>query len=134
LAGSEGRLTDLEPVPDDSTPGSEADLQHAIRLDLGTEPGLTLFRNETGVAKHQLRHRTGHVRYGLCKGSADLIGILAPPGRFIALEIKTRTGKPTSEQTQFLELIRKRGGFACVVRSVQEAREAIARARKGHSE
>lgn len=113
---------------------SEAEIQHEIRLDLGTEPGLTLFRNETGVAKHQLRHRTGHVRYGLCKGSSDLIGILAPSGRFIALEIKTPTGRATQEQLQFLELIRKRGGFAAIVRSRDEAREAIARARRGERE
>lgn len=124
------------PQPEAPAPeaGREAELQHAIRLDLGTEPGLTLFRNETGVAKHQLRHRTGHVRYGLCKGSSDLVGILAPTGRFIALEIKTPQGRATREQLQFLELIRKRGGFACIVRSVEDARGAIQRARRGERE
>lgn len=108
----------------------ERSIQTAIRLALGREPDLTLWRNETGVAEHRGRH----VRYGLCVGSADLIGILAPSGRFVALELKTAHGRVSPEQTRFLDLVRKRGGFAAVVRSVEDARAALDRARRGETE
>jgi hypothetical protein len=72
------------------------------------------------------------VRYGLAVGSADLIGCL--DGRFVALEVKAAAGRTSPEQRQWLDLVRRNGGFACVVRSVDEARAAIARARKGAHE
>lgn len=105
----------------------EARLQYAIRKRLGREPGLVLWRNSTGVA--QTEDRT--IRYGLAVGSADLIGILAPAGRFVALEIKTPTGRVSEEQRLFLALVQRQGGFGAVVRSVDEAVAAIARARAG---
>jgi hypothetical protein len=107
---------------------SEGQIQDAIRLALASEPDLVLWRNNTGVADH----RGARVRYGLAVGSADLVGCLA--GRFVALEIKTATGRASQEQRQWLTLVRRYGGFAAIVRSVEEAREAIARARRGDSE
>lgn len=102
-----------------------------IRLDLGLVPDLVLWQNvqaagdvwvpETGA--------TRHIRAGLAKGCSDLIGCL--DGRFLALEAKTGTGRLTSDQEQFGAVVRAKGGFACVVRSVDEARAAIARARAG---
>lgn len=108
---------------------SESELQHAIRLALGREPDLVLWRNNVGVSP--ATPRTRPVRYGLCTGSSDLIGILAPSGRFVALEIKTPQGRATTEQLMFLELVRKRGGFAAIVRSPDDARAALERARMG---
>jgi hypothetical protein len=72
------------------------------------------------------------VRYGLAVGSSDLIGCLN--GRFIALEVKTPTGRASPQQRQWLDLVRRHGGFAAIVRSVEDARGAIARARTGASE
>jgi hypothetical protein len=108
---------------------AERDVQHAIRLALGRMTDVVLWRNSTGVARPNDRV----VRYGLCVGSSDLIGILAPSGRFIALEVKMPVGRLTLEQRQFLELVRRRGGFACVVRSVDDAVAAMDRARAGAS-
>ena len=107
---------------------SEGHIQDAIRLALTDEPGLVVWRNNTGVAEH----RGARVRYGLAVGSADLIGCL--DGRFIALEVKTAAGRASPEQRQWLDLVRRNGGFAAVVRSVDEARAAIVRARAGASE
>tara|TARA_R110000868_G_scaffold17606_6_gene76883 strand:- start:2014 stop:2340 length:327 start_codon:yes stop_codon:yes gene_type:complete len=107
---------------------SEGHIQDAIRLALTDEPGLVLWRNNTGVAEH----RGARVRYGLAVGSADLIGCL--DGRFVALEVKTAVGRASTEQRQWLELVRRHGGFAAVVRSVEEAHAAIARARTGAKE
>lgn len=107
---------------------SEGHIQDAIRLALTDEPGLVLWRNNTGVAEH----RNARVRYGLAVGSADLIGCL--DGRFVALEVKTPVGRASTEQRQWLDLVRRNGGFAAVVRSVAEAHAAIARARTGAKE
>jgi len=111
---------------------TEAQLVADVRQALGREPDLTLWRNNTGGVMAPGRgSRERLVRYGLCRGSADLVGILAPAGRLVALECKTMTGRTTPEQDLFLDLVRSRGGFAAVVRSVEDARQAIARARGG---
>ena len=107
---------------------TEGHIQDAIRLALTDEPGLVVWRNNTGIAEH----RGARVRYGLAVGSADLIGCLG--GRFVALEVKAPAGRTSPEQRQWLDLVRRNGGFAAVVRSVDEARAAIARARTGAKE
>jgi hypothetical protein len=99
-----------------------------IRLALGDQPGVILWRNSTGVARAASGH---HVRYGLAVGSADLIGIV--DGRFVALEVKSDSGRLRPEQELYLELVRKHGGFAAVVRDGAEALAAIARCRAGES-
>jgi len=112
---------------------TESEIQHGIRIALGRVPDLRLFRNNVGVADV----KGSKVRFGLCKGSSDLIGFLRLEvdgkkiARFISLEIKTETGRTTTEQDLWLELVRAFGGFACVVRSVEDAVAAIERARKG---
>ena len=106
---------------------SESELQRDIRLALGRYPGLVLWRNNTGVSRSETRT----IRYGLCVGSADLIGVLAPSGRFVALEVKTATGRVSREQELFLNLVRRNGGIAEVVRTVEEAKNAIDRAISG---
>lgn len=114
---------------------SESKIQAEIRLALGAEHDLTLWRNNTGVGTFWVASgKTQRVQYGLCVGSADLVGLLAPSGRFVALEIKTEAGRLTKEQRAFLAHVRQMGGFAAVVRSVEEARAAVQRAREGASE
>lgn len=119
-------------------PGNPADprpetlVEHDIRLALGMEPDFTLWRNATGVATHVESGRMSGVRYGLVRGGADLIGILAPAGRLVALEVKNARGVLKEDQRRFLELVRRRGGFGCVVRSVEQAKAALGRARRGY--
>lgn len=71
------------------------------------------------------------VQGGLVDGAADIIGVLGPNGRWFCLEAKTGAGKPNPEQRAFLELVRSRGGFATVVWSVDGARAAYVRAKRG---
>lgn len=133
----------------------EADIQQDIRLGLGLEPGLILFRNNIGAAVH---HDSGRpVQYGVGgKGGSDLIGLLTVSvsticdnpndcdgshvacvghqrkiARFIALEIKRPGGRVSAEQWGFIELVRNAGGFAAIVHDVEEAKSAIQRARMG---
>lgn len=94
----------------------EQDIQRLIMLAL-SEAGCLIFRNNVGV----LKNAAGiPIRFGLAVGSSDLIGI-APGGRFLAVEIKTPTGKATPEQLRFIEAVRARGGIAGIARSPAEA-------------
>jgi hypothetical protein len=108
---------------------SEGELQDAIRLALRDVPGLALWRNNVGVALHPDGRR---VVYGLAPGSADLVGLV--DGRFIALEVKTATGRVRPEQKAWLSCVRAFGGFAAVVRSTSDAVAAVERARRGERE
>lgn len=99
----------------------ESQLQDEIRLALGRIPGLVLFRNNIGVADM----RGCKVRFGVGgPGGADLIGIYN--GRFVAVEIKTQTGRQSEEQATFQRLVESKGGIYKVLRSVEEARQWIA--------
>ncbi len=110
---------------------SEQAIQQQIRMELGRGP-VRLWRNNTGA----LRDERGRlVRYGLCPGSSDLIGLRQlrieeqhlglELGVFCALEIKTGSGRLTPEQRQFLQVISNCGGLAGVARSVEEARAIL---------
>ena len=102
-------------------------LVSAIRLELGREPDLTLWPVQPGG----IPDGTGRPMRCGPVGMSDLIGILAPIGRWFALEVKTGGGKLRTDQVLWIELIRRRGGFATEVRSVEDARAALARARRG---
>jgi hypothetical protein len=107
---------------------SELEIQDAIRIELGNPekyPEIVLFRNNCGV----LTDKHGrYVRYGVgSPGGSDLVGIFA--GRFIALEIKTATGKESDEQRRFGALVESKGGSYAVLRSVEDARAWVARLR-----
>lgn len=110
---------------------TESEIQAAIRTALGRLPDFLCWRNHVGALDDARGRR--HV-FGLCPGSSDLIGLLMPAGRFVALEIKTPDGRLRPEQRAWLALIRRGGGFAAVVRSPADALAAIDRARSGASE
>ena len=106
---------------------SEQSIQQHIRIACST--GQTrLFRNNTGT----LRDQHGRpVSFGLCKGSADLIGyrsITITPymvgqqvAVFTSIEVKTPTGRIRPEQQAWLDTIQAAGGIAGVARSVEDA-------------
>jgi hypothetical protein len=64
---------------------------------------------------------------GLCVGSSDLIGYRQVDGvaQFVALEVKSATGRPTAEQAQFIDHINGAGGVAGIVRSVADAQTML---------
>ena len=108
----------------------ELAVQNAIRLEHGAGPA-RLWRNNTGA----LKDATGRlVRYGLCPGSSDLIGLRtriiteADLGhrfaQFVAIEVKDR-GRATPEQERFITMIQQAGGLAGVARSVEDARRIL---------
>ena len=111
---------------------SEQHIQQHIRLACSTGP-VRLFRNNTGVLKDQ---HGRPVSFGLCKGSADLIGwttrtitadmVGHQVAVFTSIEVKTPTGRLRPEQRQWLEVVAVAGGIAGVARSVADA-EALLR-------
>lgn len=58
------------------------------------------------------------------KGVADVLGIL-PGGRFLAIELKSETGRLTPEQKAFLGQINANGGIAFMARSIDDVREGL---------
>ena len=110
---------------------SEHEIQQRIRLACGRGP-VRLWRNNTGALVDQ---QGRFVRFGLCKGSSDLIGLrsleITPElvglrlAQFVALEIKTAQGVLRPEQQAFLRLVQQLGGVAAVCRSVEEAEQLL---------
>ena len=113
----------------------ETRLMNEIMLAL-SEAGCAVFRNNTGQAwLGKTIHQAGDqvtlqgahkIPFGLCVGSADLIGI-APGGRFLAVEVKVpasaarRAGRVSPEQRDFLAAINAAGGIGGIARSVDDA-------------
>lgn len=119
---------------------------------IAADRGVCLFRNNVGQgwagkayihrgAPFRAEIRGGDVivrqarplQSGLCVGSSDLIGwrtITITPdmvgqtiAQFVASEVKAENGKLTEEQIAFINAVHSAGGFACVPRSVDEARD-----------
>lgn len=110
---------------------SEHEIQQRLRLACGRGT-VRLWRNNTGALVDQ---QGRFVRFGLCKGSSDLIGLrsleITPElvgqrlAQFVALEIKTAQGVLRPEQQAFLRLVQQLGGVAAVCRSVEEAEQLL---------
>lgn len=119
----------LGTASDSDTPTSESAIQQAILLDLGARQDLRIWRQNTGVG----RAPNGRIIRFAQPGTADILGVLciAPGlGRFVALEVKSATGRQSAEQQAWGAMIRRFGGFYAVVRSVIQARSALAEARR----
>lgn len=109
---------------------TEGTLMRRIMLALAKR--CVLFRNQSGQYSFDGRV----IRYGVANpGGADLIGwtsVEVKPemvGRrlaiFTAVEVKTPTGRPTVEQTRFIEAVRRAGGLATIARSEADAAKCV---------
>lgn len=111
----------------------ESDIQASIMIAL-SKAGCTVWRQNVGQgwAGKSQRLSTGAVvihdprplHAGLCVGSSDIIGI-TPNGQFLAVEVKSKTGRLTEEQQRFIDAVRRKGGIAGVARSVEEALQLL---------
>ena len=59
-------------------------------------------------------------------GVSDILGIL-PGGRFLAIEVKSPTGRVSPHQQQFIDMVNAAGGLAFVARSVEEVEALLNR-------
>jgi hypothetical protein len=58
------------------------------------------------------------------KGVSDILGIL-PTGKFLAIEVKSKTGRASPEQIKFINTINDHGGLAFIARSVEDVKEQL---------
>lgn len=92
----------------------EGNIQQLVRIE-ASKLGAVLWRNNVGV----LKDADGRpIRYGLCNGSSDLIGIYN--GRFLAIEVKTSKGKLRPAQRVFLDAVKSNGGIGGVARCAED--------------
>ena len=123
---------------------SEHAIQNEIRL--GISGKATMFRNNVAVSwvgdvtelkdGSVLIRNARRLHAGLCEGSSDLIGwrslIITPEmvcervAVFAALEVKSKTGRATAGQKNFCERVIEAGGLAGIVKSLDDAKKALA--------
>ena len=99
----------------------ESSILQNIRL--AAAPAI-LWRNNSGSYM-----KDGYfIRYGVGQpGGSDLIGFTPRNGIavFNAIEVKTKTGRISPEQQNFIDVIRRNGGIAGVARTVAEAQALL---------
>ncbi len=107
-----------KPLADGGVP--EKVIQRQI-LDWLKHTGINHWRQNSGTvfAGHRM------IRLGE-EGLPDIVCIVPPNGRFLGLEVKSAKGKLRPAQKEFMERIRSCGGYYVVVRTLQQAMEAVA--------
>ena len=114
---------------------SETGEQSRIMLALGGTQHIRVFRNNVGLYQHP---KTGNwIRYGLCVGSADLIGwreiVITPDmvgtkvAQFLSVECKApkKNIKEGSAQDAWFFAVKRAGGVALVARSVDDVKHLL---------
>lgn len=99
---------------------SEREIQQNILISFGSLPDLRIWRNNTGSIKTPDGR---FVTFGL-KGSADILGIMRG-GRFLAIEVKTATGRQSEHQKNFQNMIESFGGVYILARSVEDVKRRL---------
>jgi hypothetical protein len=109
----------------------ESEIQKMILEYLSTREDVFVWRNQSTGIYDSMSGTWRKLRgVGRIQGVADILGIIGQlqivdgenigPGRFLAIEVKSRYGKPTPDQANFLEEVNNRGGVAFVAKSVQD--------------
>lgn len=106
----------------------EGDVMRSIWIEAG-RMGVVLWRNNVGTFMVDGRP----FRAGLCVGSSDLVGMdPRQRGRFVAVEVKTKRGRPTKQQLNYIERVKANGGVAMIARSAEQFRELMEAARAAY--
>lgn len=102
-----------------------------ILLEIGAMPGVIIGGNPTGHAVYvdPSSGNQRHVPYGWpsADGGPDILAVVAPFGRMLAIECKTGTGRATREQLAVHAALRACGVHVIVARCVNDAKEALAK-------
>lgn len=107
---------------------TEGEIQKRIQINACKNKNVRLFRNQTGV--YQLKDGR-YIQSGLAKGSADLIGwksieitqemVGKKVAVFLSVEVKTKNGRMSEEQQNWLNKVNDDGGIALVLRNPDDA-------------
>jgi len=77
------------------------------------------WRNNTGAMRSEYKGKSRFVRFSV-PGCSDILGILPPLGRLLAVECKRPGGKVSPAQQAFLGLVERAGGLAVVAYSLDD--------------
>lgn len=127
----------------------ESPIQADIRLALAGRGDCAFWRNSVGEAtyykgggpcpvckQHTLGAKKYVVPYGLCPGSADLIGFVEIEigglvvAAFTGIEVKAPRGAAQQNQRLFRNLVSSRHGVAEFARSVEQAHMVVNKIRR----
>lgn len=108
---------------------TESATLRAIHSAIGSRPDVRLWRVNVAAAVPVSvacpRCRGKAIRFGL-NGMADLLGIVAPTGRLLSVEVKSDTGRLTPEQRAWAEMVTRFGGLSVApARCVADVEEAL---------
>lgn len=103
---------------------AETDLVRAV-LEYLQLRGIPSWRNNTGAATYIDRYgKKRFVRYGI-PGGFDILGLIPPTGRFLAIECKVGKNKPTAKQIEFWDTVLDAGGLAVVAYDLDDVFDAL---------
>lgn len=105
----------------------ETDLVKSILSRLSLCRDVSAYRVNTGAYKIEERF----IRFGLGPGAPDIICVVGPTGHAVALECKVGNNKTTRFQDEWARIFRKSGGDYFVIRTVEEAVDAVSLGRHG---
>lgn len=109
---------DIKSVTGDGSSVQHSQLVNDVLLRIGSRTDVRLWKNHTGQARSADGRR--RLTFGI-KGGSDLIGLIAPSGRLLAIECKTGKAKQSKEQKAFQAMVEKFGGVYVLARSVEDA-------------
>jgi len=125
---------------------TEKKLQNEILKIIGSNPAFRLFRNHVGngyTGYMASKFENGNITlanarrctFGLCPGSADLIGLqsieITPDmvgqkiARFVSIEVKSEKGELKKEQEAWQKMVAKLGGVAITAKSIEDVERML---------
>jgi len=87
--------------------------------------GVCCWRQNQGSVAGEHKGRRRFLRFASADGISDIIGLLPPGGRLLAVEVKRPGKQPTATQQAFLDAIGRNGGLAVCVHSLAELEAAL---------
>lgn len=113
---------------------SEKDIERAILQWLNMMPNIFAWKNHTTGIYDTKKQTFRPLQNFAFRGISDIIGVISPTGRLIAIEVKTpetykiylkQNTRRATEQKAFLETVKKYGGVAGIATCIEDAQEII---------
>ena len=98
----------------------EHKLMNEIRI--AVSPYCKIFRINVGTS---FTYDGRYFDTGVPKGFSDLFGVRISDGKAVFIEVKTKKGRPSGYQTNFIKVMQKSNAIAGICRSVDDALKLI---------
>ena len=102
---------------------SESDIESEILWNLYKNKIFAFKCPTTGFFDTKRKIFRKHSNPFCINGVTDIIAIIN--GIFVGIEVKSERGKPTPDQTKFIDNVNKSGGIAFIARSWLEVKEKL---------